>query len=222
MLADGAGGHAAGEVASDLVVRLMALRLQDLPVPSPLELSQHVEDAHWAVCERQRAGGRRERMHATVVVLVVDRQRGQALWSHVGDSRLYLLRQGRVLHVTRDDSVVRQMIDAGYLSQAEAAVHPQRHQLLAAMGIDGPLVPHTLAEPCPLRDGDVLLLCSDGWWEDLDHDALEADLAEAQSARDWLERLERRILAARREGQDNYSAVAVWLGDPRSVTRFGP
>lgn len=222
VLADGAGGHEGGAIASDLVVRLLALRLQAGPVPSPLDLTQQIDEAHQALCERQQGRGRRGRMHTTVVLLSIDRSCMQALWSHVGDSRLYLLRRGRVLHVTRDDSVVRQMLDAGYLSEAEAAVHPQRHHLIAAMGIEAALTPHTLAQAWPLHDGDALLLCSDGWWEDLGEAAIEDTLAKAISAEDWLDGMECHILAAARPDQDNYSAVAVWVGDPRSVTRLGP
>jgi PPM family protein phosphatase len=112
VLADGAGGHEGGATASDLVVRLVALQLQSAFVASAQALNTALCDAHAALSERQQGRRARGRMHATVVALWVDAEQEEAVWSHVGDSRLYMLRRGRVCHVTRDDSVVQQLIDS--------------------------------------------------------------------------------------------------------------
>jgi serine/threonine protein phosphatase PrpC len=220
VLADGAGGHRGGATAADLVVRLVALQLQAAPVASVEALNAALCDAHAALGEQQQGRRARERMHATVVALWVDAEREEALWSHVGDSRLYMLRRGRVCHVTRDDSVVQQLIDAGYVSEAEARDHPRKNQLLSAMGAEEAVQPHTVDEAQAIQDGDAFLLATDGWWDALDRDAIEASFASARSADDWLALMEACVRQAARPDQDNFSAVALWVGDPAQTTRY--
>jgi PPM family protein phosphatase len=222
VLSDGAGGHEGGAIASDMVVRMISLRLQAASCVSARTLTDAVHEAHAALAEGQRSRKSRDRMHATVVALAVDARREQALWTHVGDSRLYLLRHGRVQHVTRDDSVVQQLVDAGYLAPDQARAHPHKSQLLCAMGGADAVKPHTVGEPMPIKDGDAFMLCSDGWWDALDLDAIESTLAQARSADEWLDLMRSRVRDAARPDQDNYSAVAVWIGDPTQSTRIDP
>jgi serine/threonine protein phosphatase PrpC len=220
VLADGAGGHRGGNVASDMVVRMTALGLQSATQATPEYLTQLVCDTHAAVNEQQQGKRSAERMHATLVALWIDTRREEALWTHVGDSRLYMLRHGRVCHVTRDDSVVQRMVDAGYLTPEEAVDHPHKNQLLGAMGTEGPVEPSTLETHMPIEDGDAFLLCSDGWWDLFSKRAIEAAFAAADSAEDWLDRMGETIRTAARPKQDNYSAIAVWVGDPSETTRM--
>lgn len=219
VLADGAGGHKGGAVAADLVVRLAAHAFQSAVQASPGELTGLVVQAHEALLQRQGKEAR-DRMHATLVALWIDARRQEALWTHVGDSRLYLLRHGRVLHVTQDDSVVQQMVAAGYLTPEEAQNHPKKNQLLAAMGTEGEVTPNTLEQAIPIEDGDAFLLCSDGWWDHFEPRDLEAHFAEASSPADWLQRMAAHIARHATPRQDNYSAIAVWVGDPAQTTRF--
>ena len=221
VLSDGAGGHRGGAIASDFVVRTIALSLQSAAGATPQSLTAVLLDTHAALCELQQRGAGADRMHATVVALWLDAAAACALWSHVGDSRLYLLRHGRARQLTRDDTLVQQMVDAGYLSADEARDHPQKNQLIGAMGMDGAIDPHTVDAPLPLRDGDAFLLCSDGWWASLDAAAIESTFADAGSADDWLARMQARVRDAGVAGQDNFSAVAVWIGDPAQATRIG-
>jgi len=220
VLSDGAGGHRGGNIASDMVVRMTALGLQSASQATPEYLTQLVRDTHVAINEQQHGKRSAERMHATVVALWIDARREEALWTHVGDSRLYLLRHGRVCHVTRDDSVVQRMVDAGYLTPEEAIDHPHKNQLLAAMGTEGEIEPTTVEHPMPIEDGDAFLLCSDGWWDLFSKRAIEAAFAAADSPQDWLDRMQAQIRDAARPKQDNYSAIAVWVGDPSETTRM--
>jgi PPM family protein phosphatase len=220
VLADGAGGHEGGATASDLVVRLVALQLQSAFVASAQALNTALCDAHAALSERQQGRRARGRMHATVVALWLDAEQEEAVWSHVGDSRLYMLRRGRVCHVTRDDSVVQQLIDAGYVTEAEARDHPRKNQLISAMGADEAPQPHTVGEAQAIQDGDAFLLATDGWWDALDHDAIEISFAAARTADDWLGLMEVRVRQAAQPNQDNFSALAVWVGDPAQTTRY--
>jgi PPM family protein phosphatase len=219
VLSDGAGGHHGGAIASDLVVRLTAHGLQSAVQASPAGLTTLVVQAHDALVQKQEKRSK-DRMHATLVALWIDIRREEALWTHVGDSRLYLLRQGRVMHVTQDDSVVQRMVDAGYLTPEEALTHPKKNQLLAAMGVEGGIEPNTVEQAMPIRDGDAFLLCSDGWWDHFDHRALEDTFAVAMSPDDWLNRMAEKIRHDATPRQDNYSAIAVWVGDPSETTRL--
>lgn len=219
VLSDGAGGHRGGAVASDLVVRLTAHSLQNAVQSSPADLTKVVVDANDALAQKQERR-HRDRMHATLVALWIDARRQQALWTHVGDSRLYLLRHGRVIHVTQDDSVVQRMVDAGYLTPEEAQHHPKKNQLLSAMGVEGGVTPNTLEQAVAVEDGDAFLLCSDGWWDHFDRRAIEASFAQAKTPQDWLDRMAADIARAAQPRQDNYTAVAVWIGDPAETTRL--
>ncbi|MET0334266.1 MAG: protein phosphatase 2C domain-containing protein [Rhizobacter sp.] len=218
VLSDGAGGHKGGAIASDLVVRLTAHALQSAVQSSPADLTRLVVQAHETLVQKQDKPSR-DRMHATLVALWVDARRQEALWTHVGDSRLYLLRHGRVIHVTQDDSVVQQMVAAGYLTPEEALNHPKKNQLLAAMGTEGGIEPNTLEKAIPVQDGDAFLLCSDGWWDHFNARSLETYFAQASSPDDWLRRMAEQIAKDATPRQDNYTAVAVWIGTPEETTR---
>jgi len=221
VLSDGAGGHRGGAIASDLVVRLVAHGLQSAPHASPDYLSQLVTDTHAALGDQQQGRKGHERMHATLVALWIDTRRAQALWTHVGDSRLYHLRHGQVCDVTDDDSVVQRMVHAGYLSRAEARDHPRKNQLLSAMGTVEAVEPNTVETFVPIADGDAFLLCSDGWWDHFEPHDIETAFASARSPQHWLDLMAEDVQRAQLKGQDNYTAIAVWIGDPAETTRVG-
>ncbi len=225
VLSDGAGGHSDGAVAADLVVRMVVHELGAAfarPAESAVRLERAVHVANDALNQRQQGLQGHKRMHATLVVLWIDKAGQQAVWSHVGDSRLYMLRNGRIAHVTRDDSVVQTMLDAGLIDAVQARTHAQRNQLIAAMGTEEPIEPHVSDAGFWIREGDAFLLCSDGWYDPLDDDEIEATLCGAHSARDWLDRMCALVQRRQRKNQDNYSAIAVWVGNPAEVTRIGP
>ena len=224
VLADGAGGHSDGAIASALVVRTSVHALAQragVRALAPADLAEVVRLAHDALCERQVGLQGRQRMLATVVMLWIDTQPLNAFWAHVGDSRLYLLRQGRVETVTRDDSVVQRLVAAGLLDAEQAREHPQRHQLIAALGDDEPVEPHACPAAVALREGDAFLLCSDGWYDALAPGDIEATLACAPSADGWLIAMDARVRQRQLPNQDNFSAIAVWVGSPADVTRIG-
>jgi serine/threonine protein phosphatase PrpC len=225
VLSDGAGGHSDGAIAADLVVRMVAHELSvefARPGEPAATLQQVVHVANDALNRRQQGLHGVQRMHATLVVLWIDKVRQQAVWSHVGDSRLYLLRKGRIAQVTRDDSVVQTMLDAGLIDEAQARSHAQRNQLIAAMGAEEPIEPHLSEADFEIHDGDAFLLCSDGWYDPLASADIEDTLAGAHSALDWLDRMRAIVQQHQRKNQDNYSAIAVWVGNPAEITRIEP
>lgn len=215
VLADGAGGHRGGAIASARAVQALEARsIAGLADWSPEALDKALHAAHATVLMGQENTAINDRMLTTVVALWVDAERQQALWSHVGDSRLYRLRRGRVDHVTRDDSVVRDMLDAGLLTADQADKHPHKNQLVAALGLEDRLEPHTLRHPQPIEDGDAFLLCTDGWWDSLGDTQILETLNNADTPQHWLQLMQACIQARSVPNQDNFSAVALWVGDP--------
>ncbi|WP_338415411.1 protein phosphatase 2C domain-containing protein [uncultured Sphaerotilus sp.] len=216
VLSDGAGGHSRGDEASRRVVTTVdAAMQQGAAVAEGLSadrLGSAIEQAHAGLNAEQSQAQGRWRMHATVVALALDRARGEAVWAHVGDSRLYLLRDGVAVALTRDDSVVQQMVDAGFLTPEAAQHHPRKNQLLCALGGAEPIEVHLCPAPLPVRAGDAFVLCSDGWWDVVTPDAIARTRQHAAGAADWLERMRRLVVEAGLPNQDNYSAVVLLLG----------
>jgi PPM family protein phosphatase len=223
VLADGAGGHSRGREASQLAAQALQRVLIDPGVAfSPSNLTQMVRLAHAELVNNQNSDRPAGRMHTTLVALWIEPTERHVLWTHVGDSRLYRVRRGRAELLTQDDSVVQQLVLAGVITAAQSRQHPHKNQLLAALGTDGDVEPHTVVRPVALSDGDAFLLCSDGWWDAFEPEDLAITLGRALAPADWLADMRARIAALAVPRQDNYSAIAVWLGDPREVTQTRP
>lgn len=217
VLADGAGGHGGGDVASRLAVQNVLERFAEQPTAGSQSLSMLLWQTNEKLIGHRSVDKRLRDMHTTVVALVIDFVDAVAHWSHVGDSRLYWFREGRVHERTRDHSLVQSLINAGVLTDAQARGHPRRSELQSALGIrPEDLQVDASAEGMPVTAGDAFLLCSDGLWEYVDDAAMEHALAGATSPAEWLAALERlvRSATAGRASHDNFSAVAVWLVEP--------
>ena len=220
VVADGAGGHRRGAEAAHRTADCMERLLREGGLDfSPASLTTMVRQAHRVLLAHQDGTKAELRMHSTVVTLWIDAAGEHALWTHVGDSRLYRIRRQRTDVVTTDDSVVQRMVRLGLISVEQAAHHPQKNQLVAALGIDGEVDPHTVVRPVEVKEGDAFLLCTDGWWEGLEEQALRSTLAQALTPEDWLDSMRRLIESRNKPRQDNLSAIAVWAGDPGEITQ---
>ena len=220
VLADGAGGHQGGAEAARLAVtQLEAALHQAAPGFDPATLNQAVLAAHAGVQSGQADATGLGRMHTTVVVLWIDPLQRAALWSHVGDSRLYRARRGRLLQLTSDDSVVQRMLDARLITPLQAETHPRKNQLIAALGIEDEIDPHTVPQPVAVEDGDAFLLCSDGWWSVLDERTILDALRAAATVDEWLRLMQWHIEQRALPRQDNFSAIGVWIRDPDEDTQ---
>ena len=164
-LADGMGGYAGGELAAAAAVEHVAgaFRAQATPqlADPELFLSRTMQGAHAAVVREGSAAGLGAGPRTTLVSCVV--QGGYAHWSYIGDSRLYLMREGRIIARTKDHTQVQQLIDAGRMREEAVASHPDRGKLLRALGGAAAPAPEPAAG-ARLARGDILLLCSDGLW----------------------------------------------------------
>lgn len=221
LLADGAGGHARGAEASQRVVdSIENALLAAAPDFTPGLLDAALKAAHAQLQLNQHDAQGALRMHSTVVALWVDMARARALWSHVGDSRLYRLRYGGIDTVTVDDSVVQRMVEGGILTPEQARHHSSKNQLVSALGMVDAIEPRTLAHAVDIEDGDVFLLCCDGWWDALTEAQILATLEQVDTPSEWLDAMQRAIETQALPGQDNFSAIAVWIRDPSQTTVF--
>jgi PPM family protein phosphatase len=211
VVSDGAGGHRGGDVASKVVVHEALSCCRELNECNGRAIGRALAVANEALVREQRSTSEFPDMRATAVILAIDFARAFAVWGHLGDSRLYCFRQGHIVVQTKDHSVVQTMLDAGLLSDADLRSSPQRNKLLSAMGDTDDFEPRLQDELFPVAAHDKFLLCTDGLWEYVDERELIETLSLATSAEDWLRVLEERVLEHGREGQDNYSALAVWV-----------
>jgi serine/threonine protein phosphatase PrpC len=220
VISDGAGGHLGGEVASKLAVRQVLDWFYQTPDSGAAALAAALKSANDAIVGEQRRSPDIFDMRATILVLAVDTAHATARWGHIGDTRLYCFRRQRIVAQTRDHSVVQSMVDAGYLEQQNLRASPSRNALLAALGDAEAFDPSIETADFPVRDGDVFLLCTDGFWEYIDEARMEQALTAAQSPEAWLRQLESDVLKNGRSDQDNYSALVISCSEPDETTRM--
>ena len=156
VVADGMGGHAAGEVASEIAVNTIAECAPDCADAEAL--GRAVEQANRDIINAAIAGEGREGMGTTCTAAILEGNR--LVIAQVGDSRAYLLHAGKLTQLTRDHSLMANMIEAGQITPEEARVHPNRSVITRALGNDPDTTPDLYE--INIEDGDRLLLCSDG------------------------------------------------------------
>lgn len=200
-VADGMGGHEAGEVASEITINT----LNDLaPQSADAEaLARAVVAANLNVIKAPSQGVGREGMGTTLTAAILEKER--LVIAQVGDSRAYLLHNGSLQQLTRDHSLMADMIEAGQLTEAEARVHPNRSVITRAIGSD----PHMQPDLYELNveTGDRLLLCSDGICGMIEDHKIASIMRQAPSAQSCADQLVEAALAA--GGFDNATAVVV-------------
>jgi PPM family protein phosphatase len=221
-VADGLGGHEHGELAAELAMTLLgaAFRHEALPrLADPAAfLQRSLAAGHAAILREAQARGLPDTPRTCLVACVV--QDGHAWWTHIGDTRLYHIRGGRILARTRDHTVVQQLIDEGRMREEAVASHPERNRLLQCLG--GYRAPKGQPpEQARLAKDDILLLCSDGLWGPLTqrqllHSLLSRPLQQAVE--------ELAVLAETRAGptSDNVTMVALAWGEAEIAADAAP
>lgn len=215
VVADGMGGYEGGQEASRLAVETLVAMYRDFGGDDPQEaLVEALQLAHEQVRQYSFAHPELRGMGTTCTAAAIVRgaEKGaeyDALYYvHVGDTRLYLIRDGQIRRVTRDHSYVGRLVESGIISPEEAENHPQRNILTAALGTNPDLIMDSPGHPEPLRAEDVLLICTDGLWGQVrDPEILEA--VENKNA----EQAGRELIALARErgGPDNITVEILRL-----------
>ena len=219
LVADGMGGHASGEVAAAIAVDTVSEVLLQIEDPEETRLEASLDEPAELVLERMRYAMnqastriRREAMQnpihsgmgTTLVALIIEER--VAYLGHVGDSRIYLQREGRIKRLTRDHTVVQQEIDAGRLTPELARIVPHKNMLTQSVGCHGSVEPDT--STLKVEPGDLFVLCSDGLTDPLDDRALEAIINRTQPD-ELAEELVQQALVNGTE--DNVTVVVVQL-----------
>ncbi len=207
VVADGMGGAQAGEVASKTAADAFDRDLPEGP-PGPF-LRETIEEANRRINELARADPSKAGMGTTITAAIVDAQAEEVGIGHVGDSRAYRLRRGKLERLTRDHSLVEEMRRKGQITDAQAEDHPQRSIITRALGPE-PDVEVDL-QTVPASPGDLFLLCSDGLTTMVSEDRIATVLAAAGSMREAVRTLVDEANGA--GGRDNITALAFRLGD---------
>ena len=203
VIADGMGGYEGGQEASRLAVETVRhIYDRDCNGDPQAALIAGFESAHATIHRYAVEHPQFHGMGTTCTALSIV---GNHLYfAHIGDSRLYLIRGETITRLTRDHSYVGRLVESGLVRSEDAETHPQRHILTAALGSGRDIVPHVPAEPVPLLEGDILLLCTDGLWGLLGEKEL-AVVAQANAPADGCAELIK--LALQRGGPDNITVV---------------
>jgi protein phosphatase len=214
-VADGMGGARAGEIAAGLATG--ALEEVGADIAGEKGVASLIEEANRRIWERSLADPATSGMGTTVTAALVDEMSGSVAFGHVGDSRAYLLRDGRLEQLSTDHSLVAELVQSGVLTPEEAERHPQRSAITRALGTD-PAV-EVEARTVSAQTGDLFVLCSDGLSAMLGNDEIAAAIEDAvgdpQAAGEAL------VAAANAHGgEDNITVVLFELVDGEPEERM--
>ena len=209
IVADGLGGHGHGERASAIAVE-SGLNTY-VNVGGADVLAKSFELAQNRVLGEQELNPLVADMKTTMVDLVIGIN-GMASWGHIGDSRLYMFRNGMICAHTSDHSVPQMLVNLGEISFEQIRGHEDRNRLIRVIGSPWEGKSYELSNEVPIKPGDAFLLCTDGFWELLDEMDMQRTLKMAKTVEQWMNLMVEIVM---RNGaavdMDNNSAIAVWV-----------
>lgn len=213
IVADGMGGHAAGEVASDLACRTIKARYFSEGGTVNNALHSSLKAANDVIFEASQRNAAQTGMGTTCIVVAIVGFQSYYAW--VGDSRLYMVRNREIYRLSEDHTVVHDMVKDGLIDAAAASIHPERNVLSRALGTKTDVEISVCERPTELLSGDRLVLCSDGL-----HDLVsDNDLLHAMEGLDEKRATDTLIaLANVRGGLDNISVIVIDVLDPTAPT----
>ncbi len=207
IVADGMGGHAAGEVASDMTVRIVGQALEGVagrPDADAAEIiKRSIVEANGAIFQRTLVEQDKRGMGTTATAMVINGPR--YLIGQVGDSRAYVMRDSRLFQITKDHSYVQEQVDAGYLTPDQARTHPYSNVITRCVGANSHVAPDIYVGA--LRSDDIFLLASDGLTGMLEDSDLLALMTGGRSPAELVDTLVTE--ANRRGGLDNVTVIVV-------------
>ena len=205
VLADGLGGHRSGEVASALAVETLFAGMAQAETLEETALLDLFHSANQGILDQQAQPGQEEMRTTAVALRLTD---SQAVWAHIGDSRLYRFSGGELAEVTKDHSVTYRKYLGGEISYMDVYHDDDRGRLLRVLGKE-PCKPE--AGGSPVSPGDAFLLCSDGFWEFVYNEEMQADLCKARTPEEWAELMLLRHIRRTPPGNDNFSLITVFV-----------
>lgn len=199
IVADGLGGHDAGEEASAAAVKFIEENCgSDFSEESLIELLEKTNEAVRSLeCDAL----------TTVALAVIDN--GYFHYANVGDSRVYLFRNNKLFARSKDHSVCQAAVDMGELAYEDIRGSDDRSKLLKVLGNPKPLKLKSLYQPVKLLEGDAFIICSDGFWDSIYETEMEIDLLKSETAEQWMNFMLKRLLLKTNGEGDNYSVICV-------------
>jgi serine/threonine protein phosphatase PrpC len=207
VVADGLGGHGAGETASGLAVETVLAAFAANPSLSNTALIDWVESAQGEILDRQSTTQLDPAMCTAITVFCSDGHR--ALWAQVGDVRVYVFRDGAAFLPTQDHSAPQTSAPVGDIGNSGIRRHEDRNRQLRSLGSPAKFQPSVLENPFVILKGDIFLICTDGFWECVTELEMMLEWSKSLNLRDWLDRMELRLLKRAPLALDNYSAIAL-------------
>ncbi len=207
VVADGLGGHYGGDLAAKTACVSVIEAFKKQPGSTVDYLVNYLESAGRAMEALQSKVGKGNSAKTTLVILLTGKN--CATWAHVGDSRLYHFKAGRVDFQTRDHSLPQYLVDSGEITADQVRFHEDRNRLLKVFDSNDTSCFALHNKSVVVDPQDAFLLCSDGFWDYIYEAEMEADLKSSASARDWLSKMEKRLLNRLEVKHDNYTALAV-------------
>ena len=214
MVADGMGGHQAGEVASNIACETARKYIQENArgqyVAAILETC--MREAQAAIVQAANQNNQYKGMGTTATMIFI--RDGHMYFAHIGDSRLYHARHGKLSQCSSDNTLVNEMVKEGKISEAEAANHDMKHVLTQALGTVKEIHPQVSQTGMAIETGDIFFLCTDGIYDVLQPTELEA-LLNMNSAELAMECI--KALCMQRIASDNFSAMCVQITEATQV-----
>lgn len=211
-LCDGLGGHGLGDVASAAAVEAFGRVFSSKKITADKFFPEAFAQAQNDIIEHQSSLNDSSKMKTTLVSLVIGN--GRFFGAHIGDSRLYCFKNGKVYSRTEDHSVTQMLVKSGDIAESEIRFHPDRNKLLRVLGEGESALRYEIGEMQKLDPDCAFLLCSDGFWEYITEDEMEAALAESRNSGEWLSSMQETVIAnGRGRSMDNFSAIAIMVND---------
>jgi len=209
VVADGMGGHRGGDIAAQIFVDTLErfFRKVSLPLSSPkLFLEKAINAAHKIICQEAADSNTKIDPRTTCVACILQGQ--SAYWAHVGDSRLYLIRDNKVLARTIDHSYVEDLFRQGLISEADMLTHPKRSYLTQCIGGTDHVPNISYGNMETLKIQDIFILCSDGFWTAINQQSLH-ELAKYVDLEKAINNLATLAESSSYPQSDNISAIAL-------------
>jgi serine/threonine protein phosphatase PrpC len=208
-VADGLGGHGGGKIASSCAVETLSTQKARLESLDETALREVCAEINEEILAGQTP---RVRMKTTLALALI--KKNALAFLHVGDSRIYLFRQGSIAYQSQDHSVSQLAVLTGAIKQEQIRFHEDRNKVLRSLGSETGATPDIRLEQRPLQPGDAILLCTDGFWEYVTEKEMISLLKQAKTAEDWLKHMHRLIQRRAKKDHDNNSAIALLAPRP--------
>lgn len=209
-IADGLGGHNAGEIASNLAVKTVLSEFRANKGSTNSHITSYISKAQHVILSEQKKAKEYKNMRTTLVLLIIENNK--ANWAHIGDSRLYIFRNNKIIFRTKDHSVTQALVNAGQIEENEIRFHEDRNKLLRVLGSDEENFNFEFYDKeFSIKSADKFLLCTDGFWEYITEEQMENDLINSKKPKKWLKKMEKRLKNMKLKDNDNYSAIAIFI-----------